>query len=142
MPIRVYFCKWFRVGNKITNPINNTFGPDDPLPGIKWISYHYGLANAQGEPVKDMCFAFVKGTDFTVIDSISNIWKLPTGHLKNKLNKPQRKAIMNYIGPEFNLPADFLDDCVTRRDAINKFALEVHPDFVDFGDHIDDGEFE
>lgn len=141
MAIRVYFCKWFRVGNRITNPINNALDPDVSYPGLQWISYHYGPSNAQGEPTKDMCFVFVKGTDFSVIDAIPNTWKLPTGHLNHKLNKPQRVAIMDFIGPEFDLPADFLDDCVTRKDAVNKFALHVHPDFVGFG-NVDDAEFE
>ena len=142
MAIRVYFCKWSRVGNNITNPIRDILTADAVIPGIEWASYYYGTANPNtGEPTKDMCFVFVKGTDFSAIDAIPNIWEFPEGNLDNKLNKPQRNTIMNYIGPEFGLPSTFLDDCVTRRDAIEKFAREIEPAFSSFGSHITAAEF-
>jgi len=141
MAIRVYFCKWSRVGNSITNPIHSALS-DAVVPGIEWASYHYGTADPKtGEPIKEMCLVFAKGTDFSAIDAIPGIRKLPEGHLDNKLNNPQRSAIIGSIAPEFGLSSTFLDDCVTRRAVIEKLAREIEPAFRSFGSNITAAEF-
>lgn len=141
--IRAYVCNWEKIGNRITNPINELFDPDEVVPGLKGISYHYAEAKPiDGTPKNPFCLAFVKAGDFTIFDALGEIVKLPKGNLSENLSNQARNGIINAIRGKFNIPRGVLSSAVNRKDIIVKLATHIHPQFKSMGNHIKDEDFE
>lgn len=139
--IRVYVCNWEKIGNRVTNPIGKFADSLENIPGLKWISYHYAEARADGTPNNPFCIAFIKADDFTDFDSVGGVVKLPVGNLSENLSGQVKNGIINAIRGEFNIPRAVLSSAVNRKDIIVNLARYIHPQFKNIG-NVKDEEFE
>ena len=140
MPIRVYMCKWQLVGNRVVNPVMEA---SESQTGLDWCSAHYPPALPDGTPNKDFCMVLVKSTDFSVLDALPAVDKLPRRALNRNLPGGTKNNLGSLLESNFSFPPDFMDDITTGRSLVDKIAKEIHPDFVTMGigDHIGEDEF-
>ena len=137
--IRVYVCKWEKVGNRVTNPINKFTAPDKIIPGLEWISYHYAEANpADGTPTNPVCIAFVKASDFADFDSIAGTVKLPVGNLSSNLSGSEKDTIVNRLFTDLKVPKKVFDGTVSRKEILYALAKHIHPQFKSIGSKDED----
>lgn len=142
MAIRIYACKWIKVGKRITNPILEYLKTQDKIPGFEWVSMHYGESNVDGTPKNPICMVFVKTTDFTAIDKLSGILKFPARDMKEQLSETQKNEVIDALDSQFNVAKSTFADAATQKDVMNTLAKHIHPQFKTIGKHIDDKEFE
>ena len=111
--------------------------------GFEWISYHYPEADSNGLPKKNICLVFIKGSDFSTFDGLSEVDKLPEGNLSVAINDTpllKQKAI-NLLKNTYDVPVSIFADCVIWRDVIKIICKHMHPDFKSFGSHIKNEDF-
>lgn len=139
--IRVYVCNWEKVGNRIANPINKLFDPNQKVPGLEWISYHYAEAKTDGTPNNPVCIAFVKAEDFTVFDSVADTVKLPIGNLSNALSVQEKNNVVNTLSTQFKISKKIFNEAGNRKEILFALAKYIHPQFKSMG-NIKDEDFE
>ncbi len=140
--IRAYVCNWEKIGDRVTNPINEFADPNKIIPGLEWISFHYAEAKStDGTPKNPVCIAFVKADDFTDFDSIAGTVKLPVGNLSDSLLGQEKNSIENELFSKFSVPKKTFSSVSTRKDIIVALAKHIHPQFKSIG-NIKDEEFE
>lgn len=140
--IRIYICKWEKVGNRITNPINKFTDPNKIIPGLEWVSYHYAEANPiDGTPTNPVCIAFVKASDFTDFDSIADTVKLPAGNLSSDLSSSEKDIIVDKLFADLKVPKKVFNETTTQKDMLFALAKHIHPQFKSIG-NIKDEDFE
>ena len=113
--IRIYVCKWSKVGNRVMNPIMEYLDTQGNIPGFSWASMCYGESAEDGTPNNPTCMVFVKATDFTAIDALNS---------------------------QFKIDKSTFASATTQKDVMNTLAKHIHPQFKSIGKHIDDKEFE
>ena len=142
MAIRIYVCKWRKVGNRVMNPITEYLDKQDKIPGFSWASMHYGESAADGTPKNPVCMVFVKATDFTAIDKIPGTLKFPARDMKEQLSAAKKNEVINALTSQFKIDKATFTSSVTQKDVMNTLAKYIHPQFKTIGNHIDDKEFE
>jgi hypothetical protein len=140
--IRVYVCNWEKVGNKVVNPINKFKDPNEIIPGLEWISYHYAEADPiGGTPINPVCIAFIKASDFTDFDSIVGTVKLPVGNLSDSLSSSEKDVIVDMLFADLKVPKKVFDGTTNRKEMLFALAKHIHPQFESIG-NLKDEEFE